>query len=63
MPSEKQLEKYEAWRQYVRRELDDAQREAADPNTQWVSEEDMLREGEEKLREIECKRKCCLTQM
>ena len=52
MPSEKQLEKYEAWRQYVRRELDDAQREAADPNTKWVSADDMLSEIDAKLCEF-----------
>ena len=56
MPSEKQLEKYEAWRQYVRRELDDAQREAADPNTKWVSADEMLREGEALLYEMACQR-------
>jgi hypothetical protein len=56
MFSQKQLEKQEAWRQYVRRELEDAQREAADPNTQWVSADDMLREGEALLYEMECQR-------
>jgi len=53
LPSEKQLEKYEAWRQYVRRELDDAQREAADPNTKWVSEEELWESIEAKLYELE----------
>ena len=49
MPNRKQLEKYEAWRQYVRRELDDAQREAADPNTKWISEEEFWESVEAKL--------------
>jgi len=54
MFSEKQLEKYESWQQYVRRELDDAQREAADPNTKWITADDMLREGEALLYEMAC---------
>ena len=53
MSEEKKLEKYEAWRLYVRRELDDAQREAADPNTKWVSEEELWESIEAKLYELE----------
>jgi len=53
MPDGKQLEKQEAWVAYVRRELDDAQREAADPNTKWVSEEELWESIEAKLYELE----------
>jgi len=53
MSDEKKLEKYEAWRQYVRRELDDAQREAADPDTKWISEEELWESIEAKLYELE----------
>jgi len=53
MSDEKKLEKHEAWLAYVRRELDDAQREAADPNTKWVSEEDLWESIEAKLYELE----------
>ena len=53
MSEEKKLEKYDAWLHYVRRELDDAQREAADPNTKWVSEEELWESIEAKLYELE----------
>jgi len=56
MPNEKQMEKYETWLQYVRRELDEAQREAADPKTKWISADEMLREGEALLNEMESQR-------
>ena len=43
-------EEYDA---YVRKELEDSEREAADPNTKWVTWEEAIREGDALLRELE----------
>ena len=53
MPNQTQLDKYVTWQQHVRRELDEAQREAADPDTKWVSEEELWESIEAKLYELE----------
>jgi len=43
-------EEYDA---YVLKELEESEREAADPNTKWVTWEAAMREGDTLLRELE----------
>jgi len=44
----------EEYRAYVRRELEDSLREAADPNTKWVTWEESEKEAEALLYELGC---------
>jgi len=44
----------EEYRAYVRRELEDSLREAADPNTKWISWEESSKEAEALLYELGC---------
>ena len=43
-------EEYDAW---VLRELEESEREAADPNTKWIPWKVAMREGDAFLRELE----------
>ena len=42
----------EEYRDYVLKELEDSEREAADPNTVWIPWREVLREGDTLLREL-----------
>ena len=43
----------EEYRAYVLKELEDSEREAADPNTKWIPWREVLREGDAYLRELD----------
>ena len=44
----------EEYDQYVRKALEEAEREAADPNTRWITWEEFREEVEAKLYELGC---------
>ena len=46
----------EEYNAYVLKELEDASREAADPNTKWIPLDEFLREAEEYVCELENRR-------
>jgi len=43
----------EEYNEYVRRALEESEREAADPNMVWIPWRESLREGDVLLRELE----------
>jgi len=46
----------EEYNAYVLRELEESEREAADPNTRWIPWRESVREGDAFLRELERRR-------
>ena len=43
----------EEYNEYVRKALEESEREAADPNTRWIPWREVLQEGDAYLRELE----------
>ena len=43
----------EEYLEYVRQALEESEREAADPDTKWMTWEESMREGDALLRELE----------